>query len=129
MRAAFEGCEVHYASTRAACRRDVEPAPFHLIPDASRWDKWAAMKSALSISWLLLRVRPDVVLSTGALPGYLALRVGKLLRARTIWVDSIANAEELSMSGRHAGKVADLWLTQWRDLAVAGGPSYAGSVF
>jgi hypothetical protein len=77
---------------------------------------------------LLLRVRPDVVISTGAAPGYFALRLGRILGARTVWVDSVANAEELSMSGRMAGKYADLWLTQWEHLAEKGGPMFKGSV-
>ena len=75
-----------------------------------------------------MRHRPDVVLSTGAAPGFFAILFGKLLGARTIWVDSIANAEQLSLSGKKAGRFADLWLTQWPHLAQPGGPLYKGSV-
>jgi len=46
-----------------------------------------------------------------------ALRLGKLLGCRTVWLDSIANAEEISMSARLARRYADLWLTQWEDLS------------
>ena len=53
---------------------------------------------------------------------------GKLLGAKTIWVDSIANAQELSLSGKRAGKFADLWLTQWQELSNKNGPQYGGSV-
>ena len=53
---------------------------------------------------------------------------GRLLGARTIWVDSIANADELSLSGRKAGRFAHLWLTQWPELARAQGPHYQGAV-
>jgi hypothetical protein len=73
-------------------------------------------------------MRPDVIVTTGAAPGYFAVRFGRLLGTRTVWVDSIANAEELSMSGRMAGKHASLWLTQWPHLAQGGGPEYRGSV-
>jgi hypothetical protein len=73
-------------------------------------------------------MRPDVVISTGAAPGFLALRLGRLLGARTIWVDSVANGEELSMSGKLAGRYADLWLTQWEHLAHEGGPQFRGNV-
>jgi hypothetical protein len=68
------------------------------------------------------------VISTGALPGYFALRLAKLFGARTVWIDSIANAEELSMSGQKVRPYADLWLTQWAHLASAGGPEFRGSV-
>jgi hypothetical protein len=68
------------------------------------------------------------VITTGAAPGYFAIRIGNLFGARTIWVDSIANGEELSLSGQKAGPHAALWLTQWAHLAKAEGPHYRGSV-
>jgi len=66
--------------------------------------------------------------STGAAPGYIAVRLGKLLGARTAWIDSVANVEEVSLSGRMVGRHADLWLTQWRHLAKDDGPQYRGEV-
>jgi hypothetical protein len=68
------------------------------------------------------------VISTGAAPGYFALRFGKLIRARTIWLDSIANAEELSTAGKKVQRYADLWLTQWTHLATTAGPRFGGAV-
>ncbi|CAB5122971.1 hypothetical protein D3OALGA1CA_2697 [Olavius algarvensis associated proteobacterium Delta 3] len=76
----------------------------------------------------LPKERPDIVVSTGALPGYLGIRLASALGKRTIWVDSIANVEELSMSGQRIGAYADLWLTQWPHLAKENGPEYAGQV-
>ncbi|MBT8423046.1 MAG: UDP-N-acetylglucosamine--LPS N-acetylglucosamine transferase, partial [Gammaproteobacteria bacterium] len=66
--------------------------------------------------------------STGAAPGYFAIRFGKLLGAKTIWIDSLANVEQLSRAGRMAERYSDLWLTQWPDLAGGDGPDYAGQV-
>ncbi len=128
LRPAFEGCEIHYATVREGYRLEVEGGEFHLIPDSNRWNKIALIRSALSIFLLVLRLRPDVVITTGAAPGYFGARFGKLLGARTIWVDSVANVEELSMSGVKAGSFVDLWLTQWPHLARDGGPQCFGSV-
>lgn len=72
--------------------------------------------------------RPEVIISTGAAPGYLGLRIGKWFGARTIWIDSIANAEKLSLSGQLVRNCADLWLTQWPHLARQDGPLFRGSV-
>jgi hypothetical protein len=83
---------------------------------------------ALTLLWIMIVERPDVVISTGAAPGYFALRFGKLLGARTIWVDSIANVDELSLAGSKVGRFADLWLTQWPHLAQPAGPQYFGAV-
>ena len=42
--------------------------------------------------------------------------LARLVGARTVWVDSIANAEELSLSGQKASRIATLTLTQWPEL-------------
>ncbi|WP_208539075.1 glycosyltransferase family protein [Algihabitans albus] len=111
----------------AAARRQPKPR-FYAISDANRWQKLRLLWALLKLFAILLRVRPHTIITTGAAPGYLALRLGRLMGARTAWVDSIANAEELSLSGRKAGNHADVWLTQWEDLASARGPQYRGSV-
>jgi spore maturation protein CgeB len=88
---------------------------------------------AMRMLLVILRERPDVIVTTGAAPGYFALRFGKWIGARTIWLDSIANVNELSMSGRIVAQYADLWLTQWPHLArparqAMRRPEYAGAV-
>jgi hypothetical protein len=125
---AFAGCDVTYATVHRSYEADVDGAPFHKIPDCNRDERVKAAWSLLAIGIVLLRVRPDVVISTGALPGYFALRLAKIVGARTIWIDSIANAEELSMSGQKVRAYADLWLTQWAHLAAGDGPTFLGSV-
>ena len=96
--------------------------------DANRQNKLAVIRAAFRLAWIIWTEKPDVLVSTGAAPGYLALRLGRMLGARTIWLDSIANVDQLSMSGRRIGRCADLWLTQWAHLARPEGPQYAGSV-
>jgi UDP-N-acetylglucosamine:LPS N-acetylglucosamine transferase len=125
---AFEDCTLIYATVSRDYRPMVQGHRFHVVGDGTRWNKLALLSVALRVLTVLLWERPHVVVSTGAAPGYLALRLGKLLGARTIWVDSIANAEELSLSGQKAGAIADLWLTQWEHLARPSGPEYAGAV-
>ena len=82
------------------------------------------------ITFLILWIRPKVIITTGAAPGYLAVMVGRILGARTCWIDSLANVEELSLSGKKAQRWTDLWLTQWQELANdEQGPFYAGMLF
>lgn len=128
LRPAFADCDVTFATVRPGYRADVTEGKFVVIGDCNRAKKLRLISSAVGILLLLIRLRPDVVISTGAAPGFLALRLGRLLGSRTIWVDSVANGEELSMSGKLAGRYADLWLTQWEHLAHEGGPQFKGSV-
>jgi len=66
---------------------------------------------------VILQERPDVVISTGAAPGCITCFLGKLTRAKVIWVDSITNVERISLSGRLVRYIADLFLVQWPELA------------
>ena len=125
---AFEGMEKIYVTTEERYRSTVDSARFLVVPDASRWNKLKTLWLALVMLKHVLTVRPDIVVSTGAAPGFFALLFGKALGAKTIWLDSIANVDELSMSGRMAGKYADLWFTQWEHLARPEGPFYKGAV-
>jgi UDP-N-acetylglucosamine:LPS N-acetylglucosamine transferase len=98
------------------------------IVDANQNSKFKLLLLFMQMLWIMIRKRPDVVISSGAAPGYFALMLGKMFGAKTIWLDSIANAEELSMSGQRVGKFADLWLTQWPEVAYENGPQYGGRV-
>lgn len=124
----LEQHDVAFVTVVEAARAQVPGRRFYRVNDATRWNKIGLVILALRLAAILLKERPDVILSTGAAPGFLALRLGGLLGARTIWVDSIANVERLSMSGRMIGKHADLWLTQWPHLATPAGPHFYGAV-
>lgn len=123
---AFDGHHVIYVTTQPDLKKQGEI--FYRVPDASRWDRLRILLLACKMLCIMLRVRPDIVMTTGALPGFFAVLFGKTLGAKTIWLDSIANSETLSLSGQKAGKYADLWLTQWEHLARPEGPHYHGAV-
>lgn len=129
LRPAFEGCEVTFASVRPAYADDIPEERFVTIPDATRWDRVRLLRMMFRVAWLVWRLRPDVIISTGAAPGYVAIRLGKLIGAKTVWLDSIANVEQVSLSGQKIGPHADLWLTQWEHLATdETQPEYRGAV-
>lgn len=101
---------------------------FYKVTDVTRWTKMKWLVAVLQIFWIIVRELPDVVISTGALPGFVGILLAKAIGKKTIWIDSIANVEMLSMSGRRIGRFADLWLTQWPHLAKDDGPYYSGQV-
>jgi UDP-N-acetylglucosamine:LPS N-acetylglucosamine transferase len=126
---AFRGCEVAYVSVHGDYSANVPGCKFYKVSDASRFDVWRLAVVALQLLVVIVRVRPHVVVTTGSFPGLLAIAIAKtVFRIRTVWIDSIANCEQLSTSGRLAGKFADRWLTQWPHLEAEGGPSYWGAV-
>lgn len=86
------------------------------IADFSRDDLWKVVVVLPRCLWYVVKFSPQYVISTGALPGLCMLFVAKILGKKTVWVDSVANFENLSMSGRLAKHFSDLWCTQWEHL-------------
>lgn len=127
LRPAWEGHQVSYASVDPSTAVDVAGSPFFAIPDVSRADWWRIPLAALAIAGVLLRVRPQVIITTGALPGLIACALARPFGVRSLWVDSIANSEVLSGSGGQAGCVCSHVITQWPHLA-AGTVEHWGSV-
>jgi UDP-N-acetylglucosamine:LPS N-acetylglucosamine transferase len=127
LKPAFEGAKLHFMTTNQDLSKDVAET-LYVVTDANIWEKLKLIKMFMQVAWVVIKLRPDIVITTGAAPGFAAILFGKLFGAKTIWLDSIANAEELSNSGKKAKKIADVWLTQWEHLAGEKGPSFKGKV-
>lgn len=116
LRPAFEAGETRYATTNRelATRDGVDRV--HILPDSNRDEPRQALSCMVASAKLVWRIRPDVLVTTGALPGLFCLVFARLLGSRTIWVDSIANSDHPSLSGRFARLFASRWYTQWDHL-------------
>jgi len=126
---AFENLDVAFVSVHPAYAEQVPDHRFYVIRDVTRWDRWGLIVLTAQLLRIILIERPSVVITTGSAPGLFALTIAKLvLRARTMWIDSIANCEQLSSSGMRARHIADVWLTQWPLLQRPNGPFYWGAV-
>jgi UDP-N-acetylglucosamine:LPS N-acetylglucosamine transferase len=125
---ALDSSEVTFVTVLESYRSQVPDQRFYRVNDANRWNKLGLVVLAAQVAVIVAKERPDVVISTGAAPGFFALWFGRMFGARTIWMDSVTNIDRLSMSGSLVGRYADLWLTQWPHLARPKGPQYAGAV-
>ena len=98
------------------------------IIDVSADNKPMLLPLALQILYLFLKERPQTIISTGAAPGVVAILLGKYLGLKTIWIDSIANVQQLSRSGRMVKPHADIVITQWESLSDGKSLLYRGAV-
>ena len=119
--------EVVYLCTHPKCATMVEGHQFYQMTDYSRWDAWKMIPSFFRMCRIIQKEKPVAILTTGATPGLTCLLAGKMLGKKTIWVDSIANVQHLSLSGRLASKFASRIYTQWKDLATSK-VTYAGNI-
>ncbi len=128
LRPAWEGCDIAYATVHADCAAQVPGARFFRFRDASRKNPLGFGVVAMQLLRAVLAVRPDVIVTTGSAPALLAILFGRMIGARTLWIDSIANSETMSSSGLRARKLAHMCVTQWPELAAEPRPLYWGSV-
>ena len=124
----LEHRELTFVTTSGDVERDVFGARFRTVWDCNRDQLTRLLVCTMQLIYIVVTTRPSVIISTGAAPGYLALRIGRLFGARTMFVDSFANAEALSMSAQLSVGCADVTLTQWPHLAERQGAQYGGSV-
>lgn len=128
LRVAFSGAKTKYVTTIAGLPEQESLTDFYIVRDCNKNEKLRLLITFFQMLVVVFNFRPDVVITTGAAPGLLGILCGRLSGAKTIWIDSIANAEQLSMGGRLAKRFAHQVLTQWEQLAVDG-VEYKGEVF
>ena len=117
LKAAFEGFEVAYVSTIPGYADVVAGHRYYAVPDASRFSLAGFAPIALSALRILLRERPAAFVTTGSAPMLPFVLLARLFGVRTLWIDSIANGEHLSTSGRVAKRLAHRCLAQWPGVA------------
>src|SRR3954468_11836479 len=72
----------------------------------------------LVLAWRTIRAAdPDVILSTGAGLAVPFFVVGKLLRKRLVYVESLTRVEHLALSGSLVYPIADAFFVQWAQAA------------
>jgi UDP-N-acetylglucosamine:LPS N-acetylglucosamine transferase len=126
---AFTGHNVKFVTTIEGLAAESGISNYIIVKDSNQNMKLKLLHSLFEIFFIVIKFRPDVIVTTGAAPGVLAIFVGRLIRAKTIWVDSVANSEELSLGGKISRKISNIVLTQWEHLASEDSIQYKGSVF
>jgi len=128
LRPAFEGSHVVYCSVHGAYAEQVPEHRFYAIKDVSRRNPFGFAVVFFQLLKLFIRERPQVVVTTGSAPTLIALLLCKIFRARSLWIDSIANCEQLSTSGHNAIRLATKCISQWPQIARSNGLDYWGSI-
>lgn len=117
LKEAFADQDVTYVTTVPEYQDMVNGANFRVVTEATRDNKLRLIRMFIQIFWIMLWIRPDAVVTTGAAPGVAAVWLGRRFGARTLFVDSVAACEEISLSGKLALPHSDAFLTQWQHLA------------
>lgn len=120
--------ELHVVTTFEGDAVTADRWRHYTVPDSSRWSRLSVVRCSIALFALMRRIQPAVLITTGAAPGYIALRIAKFFGARTLWIDSAANIDEVSLAGHLARRHADEFLVQWPHLAEDGLGRFEGRV-
>ena len=65
---------------------------------------------------ILLKEKPDFIITTGALIAYPFCVIGKLMGIKIVYVESFARVKRPSLTGRLLYDFSDLFIVQWEDM-------------
>jgi UDP-N-acetylglucosamine:LPS N-acetylglucosamine transferase len=128
LRPTLEQYDVRFATTEPAVAAQHGVSGAETLPDCNQNMPLQSELCALVAPKIVVRHRPRVILSTGAAPGFFCILAGRLIGAHTLWIDSVANGEELSMCGKLSKWFAHECWTQWEHLAGPDRPRHHGAV-
>lgn len=113
---AFQGHQIFFATyTSARDQQVLALAPAYFTKNIGT----SVVRMFFALFWalrILLRERPDVIVSLGAEIALPFFYIGKLLRIRTVFIESWCRVEDLSKTGQLVYPIADVFLVQWPEL-------------
>lgn len=125
-------CPSVYVTTGRSHARTVKRPDLevYVIQEADRRTLLRGVRSAMQSLVIVVRERPTLVVTTGAMPMAILCGWARLTGAKIIWIECISQTEVLSLSARLVRPLTDLMLTQWPGVAATNDRvEYAGEVF
>lgn len=112
---AWQESNVFFVTTTEVLRSKLQKrAPSYFVGESNRNNARKAFGVLYKCIKIILKEKPTIVISTGALHGCLLCILAKVIcNAKIIWIDSITNVDKPSLSGRIIYHFSDLFIFQW----------------
>ena len=65
---------------------------------------------------ILIKEKPDTIISTGALTTYPLCLFGKIMGKKIVYIESFARVDTASLTGKFMYRIADLFIVQWEEM-------------
>lgn len=113
--------------------RDSSLENVYILPQINRRQKdflLRFLKLMISAGKIMLREKPDVLISTGALVSFPFCLYAKCMKTKVIYIETFARVHDRSLTGRLVYPMADLFLVQWESLLeLYPKAKYVGGIF
>ena len=111
---AFEGCETFFVTYNSEITKNLKNA--YLIKhygDKNRYLFLMMINTTLKAFSVLIKEKPDIIVSNGGEIAIPFCYIGKLLGAKIIFIESLSRVTSKSGTGKIVYPIADLFLVQW----------------
>jgi beta-1,4-N-acetylglucosaminyltransferase len=127
---AFQDHQIFFATYHSSRQEDVRRIAPAYFTDNIGVSVWRMFKASFWALGILLRERPQVLVSLGAEIALPFFYLAKLLGIKTIFIESWCRVENLSLTGKLVYPIVDEFWVQWPQLLEVCGPKahYNGAV-
>lgn len=125
--------DTFYVTEMGGQAKDSSLRNVYLVPQINRRQKdflWRFLRLMITAGRIMLRERPKVVITTGALISFPFCLYAKLLGAKVVYLETFARVNDRSLTGKLVYPIADLFLVQWESLLeLYPKAKYVGGIF
>lgn len=128
---AFEGHDIFFATYHSSRNEELMKIARVYSTQNIGSNIWRMLKAIPWALGILLKEKPNVIFSLGAEVAIPFFYLGKLLRIRTIFIESWSRLSNPSGTGRIIYPVSDVFLVQWEQMLKQCGKKarYEGAIF
>ena len=91
---------------------------------------WKTPLNIIKSMYLYFKIRPKVVITTGAHTAVWMCYIAKLFRSKIIYIETLANINTKTLSGKLIYPIADEFIVQWEEmLKLYPKATYGGFIF
>jgi beta-1,4-N-acetylglucosaminyltransferase len=127
---AFHGHELFFATYTSSRNTDIKTIAQAYFCENTSANPYKLLKALIRALPIILREKPDVLISLGAEIALPFFFWGKLFGSRLIFIESWCRVEDLSLTGKIVYPFVDAFWVQWPQLLKNCGPKaeYHGTV-
>lgn len=122
-----------YVTERGGQSEDCRFTKLYLFKQINRKEKYFAFHFIwimIRSFWILMKEKPDVIITTGALLSFPFCIGAKMLGKKVIFIESFARVNNKSLTGKLVYRFADLFIVQWESLLKCyPNAEYTGGIF
>ena len=125
--------DTFYVTEAGGQAKDSSLENIYLLPQINRRQKnfpLRFLKLLITAGNIILREKPNVVITTGALISFPFCLFAKLIGAKVVYIETFARVNDRSLTGKLVYPLADLFLVQWESLLeLYPKAKYVGGIF